>query len=163
MKRQIEKQFVRCGRKREWMYQNESIALLPREYYQKLFQLNDASCLIFDIVDIATGKIAGELALRLGEGASLYYLGHVGYHIDPPYQGRHYALQACRLCLPVFQQIGMGSFVITTDVDNFPSIRTCEGLGCVLESTVNVPLWCSEEFSISRRKRRYVCMVPNAD
>ena len=50
----------------------------------------------------------------------------------------------------------MRSFVITTDTDNQPSIKTCERLGCVLESTVSVPKWCQREFAISAIKRRYV-------
>ena len=52
--------------------------------------------------------------------------------------------------------MGMRSFVITTDEDNPASSRTCEKLGCVLESTVDVPAWCRIEFDISARKRRYV-------
>lgn len=163
MKRPIEKQFVRCGRRREWMYFNESIALLPREYYSQLSQLDGACSLIFDIVDVETERVAGEIALRMGEGPAMFYLGHVGYHVDPPFQGRHYALQACQLVMPVFRQFDMRTFVITTDVDNHPSIRTCEHLGCVLESTVDVPLWCSAEFMISRRKRRYICRVPDEE
>ena len=51
---------------------------------------------------------------------------------------------------------------ITTDVDNHPSIKTCERLGCVLESTVDVPGWCRAEFSISHRKRRYIYEIPEA-
>ena len=56
----------------------------------------------------------------------------------------------------MLSELGMRSFVITTDEDNLPSIRTCERLGCTLECTVDVPLWCRQEFSISARKRRYV-------
>jgi len=112
--------------------------------------------MVFDVVDLVSGRIAGEIALRLGEGEGLFYLGHIGYHIDPPFRGKHNALRACRLCLSVFEEMGYRSFVITTDEDNYPSIRTCELLGCTLESTVDVPVWCIEEYSISHRKRRYV-------
>lgn len=159
MTRAVEKEFIRCGRRRLWMYQNEQIALMPREYAGHLAVIDHAASLIFDIVDIETERVAGEIALRLGEGPALFYLGHVGYHVDPPYQGRHYALQACKLVVPVFKAFGFGSYVITTDEDNLPSIRTCELLNCVLESTVDVPLWCSAEFQISHRKRRYICRV----
>lgn len=159
MTRSIEKQFIRCGRRREWMFQNEEIALMPREYAHTLAIIDHAASLIFDIIDIGTGRVAGEIALRIGEGPSLFYLGHVGYHVDPPYQGRNYACKACLLVMPVFEAFGFRTFVITTDEDNRPSIRTCEKLGCVLESTVDVPLWCSAEFQISHRKRRYICRV----
>lgn len=156
MKKEIEKQFIRLGRRREIQFQNDQIALRPREYDSHVVSLDGCCSMVYDLIDLKTGRAAGELALRLGEGPALFYLGHVGYHVDPPYQGRHYALQACRLALPVFSEFGLFSFVITTDDDNLPSIRTCEKLGCRLESTVDVPCWCRSEFGLSERKRRYV-------
>lgn len=144
------------------MFQDDTVSLIPREYAHRLSRLDGACSMIFDIVDNAAGKVAGEIALRLGEGEGLYYLGHIGYHIDPPYRGKHESLLACRLCIPVFEQMGMRSFVITTDEDNFPSIATCERLGCVLESTVDVPAWCRAEYGISARKRRYVYEISKA-
>lgn len=159
MKKLIEKEFIHFGRRRLPMFEDEVIALIPREYAHKVSRLDGACSMVFDVIDRAAGRIAGEIALRLGEGASLFYLGHIGYHIDPPYRGKHEALRACRLCLPVFVEMGMHSFVITTDEDNYPSIRTCEHLGCILESTVDVPEWCRTEYGISARKRRYVHLI----
>lgn len=156
MKTAIEREFIRFGRRRQPMFQDEQISLVPREYAHRVSRLDGACCMVFDIVDLASGRTAGEIALRLGEGEGLFYLGHIGYHVDPPYQGKHNALHACRLCLPIFKKMGFRSFVITTDEDNIPSIRTCERLGCILESTVDVPVWCIEEYNISHRKRRYV-------
>ena len=141
------------------MYGDDQFQLYPRQYFHRVVQLDGACCMNFDIVERASGKIAGEIALRIGEGESLFYLGHIGYHIDPPFRGRHGALRACRMCLPMLRAMGMRSIVITTDVDNLPSIRTCELLGCALESTVDVPAWCQAEFSISHQKRRYICEI----
>jgi len=156
MKKAIEREFIRYGRRRSIMYEDDVVALIPRSYAHRVPRIDGACSMIFDIVDKAAGKISGEIALRLGDGSGMFYLGHIGYHIDPPYRGKHQALRACRLCLPVFQSMNMRSFVITTDDDNVPSIRTCERLGCVLESVVDVPLWCQEEYEISCRKRRYI-------
>lgn len=156
MRTPLEREFIRCGRRRKWMYQNSQIALRPREYDAHVDCLDGATSMIFDIVDVKTRLSAGEIALRLGDSPGMFYLGHIGYHVDPPYQGRHYALQACQLCLPVFSDAGMRSFVITTDEDNLPSISTCIRLGCVHESTVDVPDWCIAAYKISARKRRYV-------
>lgn len=156
MKKAVEKAFVRAGRRGEVLLQDELFALVPRSYAHRISQIDGACSMIFDIIERSSGKIAGEIALRIGEGESLYYLGHIGYHIDPPFRGQHGALRACRMCLSVMRDMGMRSFVITTDDDNFPSIRTCELLGCVLESTVLVPLWCRTEFQLSDRKRRYI-------
>ena len=162
MKKPIEKAFIRAGRKREALYSDDSFALIPREYAHRISRIDGACSMVFDIVDVASGRIAGEIALRIGEGESLYYLGHIGYHIDTPYRGRHGALRACIMCLPLLAEMGLNSFVITTDEDNFPSIRTCELLGCELESTVDVPLWCQAEFSISSRKKRYIYEIKQA-
>ena len=156
MKRSIEKEFIKSGRQRAALFADEVFALYPRSYAHRVSQIDGACSMIFDIVERKSGQIAGEIALRIGEGESLYYLGHIGYHIDPPFRGQNGALRACRMCIPVLKQMGMRSFVITTDEDNVPSIRTCEKLGCVLESTVDVPMWCRVEFDISARKRRYI-------
>lgn len=162
MKTAMERAFIRAGRRGECLFQDGEFALRPREYARRVAQLDGACSMIFDIVDQSSGRIAGEIALRIGEGEGLYYLGHIGYHMDPPFQGRHGALKACRMCLPVFEAMNFRSFVITTDEDNWPSIRTCERLGCVLESTVDVPAWCRAEFTISSRKRRYVYEILKA-
>jgi len=162
MKSAAEKAFIRAGRRREALYADEEFALVPREYAHRVNQIDGACSMIFDIVDVPTRRIAGEIALRLGEGESLYYLGHIGYHIDPPYRGRNGALRACHMVVPLIREMGMRSFVITTDEDNRPSIRTCEKLGCVLESTVDVPTWCRVEFAISHRKRRYIYEISQA-
>ena len=162
MKTAIEREFVRCGRRRKPLFSDDMIHLIPREYAHRIARLDGACSMVFDVVDQSAGRVSGEIALRIGEGEGLFYLGHIGYHIDPPFQGRHQALRACKLCLPVFEHMGYRSFVITTDEDNHPSIRTCERLGCVLESTVDVPLWCREEYGISARKRRYVFEISKA-
>lgn len=162
MKTAIEREFIRCGRRRQPLYADEEFALIPREYAHRVSMIDGACSMIFDIVDRLTMRTAGEIALRIGEGESLFYLGHIGYHMDPPFQGRHGALHACRMVVPLLREMGMRSFVITTDDDNHPSIRTCEKLGCVLESTVDVPNWCQAEFRISHRKRRYIYEIPKA-
>lgn len=159
MKSAAQKAFIRAARRAEAMYADDVFLLRPRQYLHRVAQLDGACCMTFDIVARESCQIAGEIALRFGEGESLYYLGHIGYHIDPPFRGRHGALRACRLCIPLFRSMGMHSLVITTDIDNLPSIRTCEKLGCVLESTVEVPGWCRSEFSLSQQKRRYVCEI----
>ncbi len=136
--------------------EEEAILLRVKSVSPFVADMGGAACVAFHIVDKKSGKIAGEIALRIGEDKSLFYLGHIGYHIDPPYRGRHLAQRACQLCRLFLAQLGMRTVVITTDEDNLPSIRTCENLGCHLESIVEVPQWCIEEFQISSRKRRYV-------
>ena len=77
MKKEIEKQFIRLGRRREIQFQNDQIALRPREYDSHVVSLDGCCSMVYDLVDRETGRVAGELALRLGEGPALFYLGHV--------------------------------------------------------------------------------------
>ena len=86
----------------------------------------------------------------------MYYFGHIGYHVDLPYRGRHYARRACALLRPVIEAAGKSSVVITTDPDNLPSRRTCEGLGCTLERVVQVPESIRGRWIISEVKCRYI-------
>ena len=88
--------------------------------------------------------------------------GHIGYHIDPPYRGHHYARRACRLTESVIRRAGKQSVVITCDPDNTPSRTTCEHLGCTLERTVKVPEWIRQRWSISREKCRYIWRLDEA-
>lgn len=155
MKKRIEREFIRYGQKKQWMLKDETIALRPASYHRYIREMN-AKSLIFEIIDIQSNRVSGEIALRIGDSESLFYLGHIGYHINPPYRGKREAFHACRLCVPIIKALGMNSFVVTTDMDNAASIRTCENLGCVLESIVDVPEWCRKEYSISERKLRYV-------
>lgn len=103
---------------------------------------------------------AGRISVRLGESACVYYFGHIGYHVDPPYRGQHFARRACTLLVPLMRRYGKRSVVITTDPDNWASRKTCEGLGCVLERTVTVPEDIRRRWEISRVKCRYLWRLP---
>ena len=105
----------------------------------------------------------GYVSLRLGESPSLYYLGHIGYRIDPPYRGNGYARQACELLKPLMREHGLRTVVITTDTDNKASRRTCERLGCVLESVADVPHEYRVLCSGSERKCRYIYFTGEGD
>lgn len=140
--------------------QDELIALIPREYGGHVAQLGGAVSLVFDIVMPGTSSsLAGEIALRVGEDASLFYLGHIGYHVDPPFRGHAAALRACRLCVPVFSKLGMRSFVITTDEDNLPSIRTCDGWAARWNAPWMFPCGAVRNFPSARAKGA-MCMSP---
>lgn len=104
----------------------------------------DAACGIVDgytfyMHKAKTRQYMGYVSLRLGESGGLYYLGHIGYRVEPEYRGQHLAERGCRMMLPLMKQLGLKSVVITTNVENTPSRKTAEHLGCVLESIVPVP------------------------
>ena len=102
---------------------------------------------------------AGRISLRLGESPCVYYFGHIGYHVDPPWRGHHYAARACALLEPLIAASGKSSIVITTDPDNIPSRHTCERIGCILESIVPVPPLMQSRWELSPVKCRYVWKI----
>ena len=70
--------------------------------------------------------VVGGCDLRFGYNENLYYGGHIGYHVDEPYQGNHMALKAARLLLEEAWNIGMPFVYVTCNPDNWASRRTLE-------------------------------------
>lgn len=111
---------------------------------------------LFNILHKKTRKYVGYVSLRLGESPALFYLGHIGYRIKPEWRGHSYAYHACRMLIPLLAKMRMDSVVITTDIDNWASRRTCEKLGCQLESIMPVPDRYRGICSGSAAKCRYI-------
>lgn len=105
----------------------------------------------------------GQLSYRSGESRCVYYYGHIGYHIDPPYRGQHYAWKACMLIRREILLSGKTSVVITCDPDNEASRKTCEKLGCLFERVAEVPKDIYQKFDISKAKCRYIWHVAETD
>ena len=104
-------------------------------------------------------KEIGQISYRDGESSCIYYFGHIGYHIEPPYRGNHYAKRACLILKKEIRLSGKTSVVITCDPDNEPSRKTCEGLGCLWEGIVAVPEEIRRRYDISSYKCRYVWSI----
>ena len=86
------------------------------------------------------GEIAGHLSLRARNTFDvLLYFGHLGYAVEPSFQGHHYAERACRLLFPVARSHGLTTLWITNSPDNIASRRTCERLGARLVEVITVP------------------------
>ena len=132
------------------------IDLVPIRLYPPDSDMGFGECYDYIIAPHGQSREAGRISLRLGESPCVYYFGHIGYHVDPPYRGHHYAQRACALLAPLMRSRGKTSVVITTDPDNIPSRRTCEGLGCELERIVDVPREIRSRWEISPVKCRYI-------
>lgn len=132
------------------------IDLVPIRLYPPDEEMGFGECHDFIIAPHGKRREAGRISLRLGESPCVYYFGHIGYHVDPPYRGHHFARRACELLRTLIMLSGKESVVITTDPDNIPSRRTCEGLGCELERTVDVPVVIQRRWEISAVKCRYI-------
>lgn len=80
------------------------------------------------------GKRMGKCCLRVGNNENTYYGGHIGYEIDEPYRGNHYAAKACELLFSLAKRHEMSYVLITCNPDNIASKKTCEYLkGNLLE------------------------------
>lgn len=101
----------------------------------------------------------GQISYRNGESRCIYYFGHIGYHIDEPYRGHHYARRACLLLEHEIRISGKSSVVITCDPGNEPSRRTCIGLGCLFEGITDVPEDIRRKYEISPVKCRYIWVL----
>jgi tagatose 1,6-diphosphate aldolase len=85
-------------------------------------------------------QLAGLINFRAGSTYNLeMFGGHFGYGVEPAYRGNHYAARACRLLLPFVRRHDLLTLWITCNPDNHASRRTCECLGCSLETIVPLP------------------------
>ena len=92
----------------------------------------------FDILD-HTGQKVGICDLRIGHNEGLYYGGNIGYAVDEPYRGHHFAAKACKLLFELARWHELGYLIITTQPTNQPSRRTCELLGGRLLEIAELP------------------------
>ena len=92
----------------------------------------------FAICDLAGTKM-GACDLRIGHNARVYYGGGIGYRVEEPYRGHHYAGKACLLLFELARRHGMEYVIITCSPDNRPSRRTCEWLGGELLEIAELP------------------------
>ena len=85
------------------------------------------------------GMKMGSCDLRIGHNESVYYGGNIGYRVDEPYRGHHYAGKACRLLFELARRHRMEYVIITCNPDNWASRKTCEYLGGELLEIVELP------------------------
>ena len=94
----------------------------------------------FDIVEETSDQTVGMITLRLGETPEIrLYAGHVGYAVNPEFQGHRYAARALSLLLALAWKVGMAELWVTCNPDNEASKRTCELAGGEYVETVQVP------------------------
>lgn len=84
-------------------------------------------------------KSIGTINLRVGMSDHLYYVGNIGYGVDEPFRGNHYASRACHLIKDVALAHDMNKVIITCNPDNVPSRKTCEKVGLTLLEIVDIP------------------------
>ena len=85
------------------------------------------------------GQTLGWCDFRVGTNEDTGYAGHVGYQIEPPFRGRHYAGKAVRLLLKLAAMHGMDHILITCDPENAASAKPCLWAGGQPCGTVLLP------------------------
>ena len=92
----------------------------------------------FDICLLDGTKI-GYCDLRIGHNAKTYIGGNIGYGIDEPYRGHHYAAKACALLFRQARKHGLDHLTISCQPSNKASSRTCEIAGGEYIETADIP------------------------
>ncbi len=105
----------------------------------------------FDIC-LSDGTKIGKCDLRIGHNDKLYIGGNIGYGIDEPYRGHHYAAKACELLLRQARKHGLTYVLITCTPTNDASARTCELAGGTYLETADIP----EDHDMYERGERQV-------
>ena len=83
--------------------------------------------------------VIGKCDFRVGFNDKIYYGGNIGYRIDRPYRGHHYALKACQLLFKLARRHKMHDVYITCTPDNDASARTIELAGGKYLETARIP------------------------
>lgn len=71
------------------------------------------------------GTVVGHCDLRIGHNDKTYYGGNIGYSIDEPYRGHHYAAKSCLLLFRQARKHEMEYVIISCDPSNLASAKTC--------------------------------------
>ena len=140
-------------------YSDGEIDLIPVRAAPANAELGFGREKVWRITEHGKRQEIGQIVYRSGESRGIFYFGHIGYHIDPAWRGRHYAAKACRLIAGEIRRSGKSSVVITCDPDNQGSRKTCEALGCLWECEVAVDQQLRKKYEISPRKERYIWLV----
>ena len=74
-------------------------------------------------IALLDGTPIGKCDLRIGHNSNTYYGGNIGYAVDEPYRGHHYAAKACILLFQLAAMHDMDYVTITCEVNNAASSR----------------------------------------
>lgn len=85
------------------------------------------------------GNKMGQCDLRIGHNEGVYYGGNIGYRVEEPFRGHHYAAKACRLLFELAEKHELDYLIITCNPDNLPSRKTCEYAGGRLVEIAELP------------------------
>lgn len=76
------------------------IDLIPVSLGMPEEDLNFGETYDFLIAPCGRRREAGRISVRLGESEAIYYFGHIGYHVDPPFRESTLPGEPARCCAP---------------------------------------------------------------
>lgn len=159
IKLNIKNNFINYMLSKRIMFKFENLNLYPYDYRGPNRLLGTSCEYVFYVAEDCGKEFVGRITIRMGESRVLYYLGHIGYTISNKYRGNNYAYKACKGLVPFMKDIGFEELVITNDIDNIPSRKTCIKLNSKLESIVTVPKCYQKKFDMKDKKCRYVLYI----
>lgn len=133
---------------------SDEIHLILEKYTEPIPSLNRVPAYFFAIC-LPDGTKIGECTLRAGSNQNTYWSGNIGYRIDEEYRGHHYAGKACFLLFELAKKHGMDELIITCDPINVASRKTCEYIGCTLETIADLP---KDHVKYDANKRTQSCI-----
>lgn len=92
-------------------------------------------------------NVVGKVILRLGSIQERYYDGHVGYTIEEPYRGHHYAYLALLLLKDIAIDKGFKELIITCSPDNIASKKTILKIQATYIETKTIPASLKKYFT----------------
>jgi tagatose 1,6-diphosphate aldolase len=118
---------------------------------------------IFHMRHHPSGQKMGHISFRFGERWNMTFTGQIGYFVEEPFRGQHYAERSCRLLLPFVRRHGLSELWITCGPENIASRRTLERLGAELVEIVDVPPQYPLLNGMIRKKCRYRLTIHQPD
>lgn len=85
------------------------------------------------------GVCVGSCDLRIGHNEKTYIGGNIGYRVEEPFRGHHYAAKACALLFRQARKHGMEYVIITCVPENAASAKTCLLAGGEYIETADIP------------------------
>ncbi|MEX0584580.1 MAG: GNAT family N-acetyltransferase [Natronospirillum sp.] len=132
------------------------LSLSHKAFLQGRAAMDGVPAYLFTIYEDDSGRMVGEIDLRLGETRYLrQFGGQLGYHIDTQFRGQRYAARACLLLQEVALAHEMSGLWITCNPDNLASRRTCELIGATPVDQVKIPFASELYWRGDRLKFRY--------
>ncbi|MBR6956991.1 MAG: GNAT family N-acetyltransferase [Erysipelotrichaceae bacterium] len=117
---------------------NDEIFLQLTKTFEAQPEIQWVPTYYFDIC-LPDGTAIGNCDLRIGHNNKTYVGGNIGYRIQEPYRGHHYAAKACKLLFELARKHELEYVIITCDPSNAASSRICQLAGGRYLETTDIP------------------------